>query len=252
MLHLVQSKHQSCIKRSTIPKRTKPSFHLSLVTKESDRVRPKLFLCLWYARCKPCSNLGLTLTLSPNGLKRDSTWPTSLTSSIGCVQNCLWPMVRSIQTMHLSSVALSPNGPNRSSPDPHHLRVPRVLLKQFINLWYVWRKVSTYLAPTLTLFQNRSKQDSTRPMSLTSSIGCVQNCLCPMVCSMQIVHLSSVALSPNGPNRSSPDPHHLRVPRVLLKQFMNLWYVGRKPSTYLAPMLKLFQNISKQDSTRPT
>jgi hypothetical protein len=28
-----------------------------------------------------------------------------------------------------------------------------------------------------------------------------------------------------GPNRSPPDPHHLGVPRVLLKRFMNLWYV---------------------------
>jgi hypothetical protein len=37
-------------------------------------------------RCKPCSYLALTLTLSPNGLKRDSTRPTSLTSSIRCIQ----------------------------------------------------------------------------------------------------------------------------------------------------------------------
>jgi hypothetical protein len=125
-------------------------------------------------RCKPCSNLALTLTLSPNGLKQDSRWPTSLTSSIGCVQNYLWPMVRSIQTVHLSSVAISPNRPNRSPPDPHHLGLPRVLLKQFMNLWYVWCKPSTYLAPTLTLFKNRSKQDSTWPTSPRSFFGCLQ------------------------------------------------------------------------------
>jgi hypothetical protein len=37
--------------------------------------------------------------------------------------------------------------------------------------WYVWRKLCTYLAPTLTLSQNGKKQDSTRPTSPRSSIG---------------------------------------------------------------------------------
>jgi hypothetical protein len=143
---LHQEKHYPETDRSELP--LEPH-HIGVWSRSS-----KWFLCLWYVRCKPCSNLALTLRLSSNGLKRDS---------IGCVQNCLWPMVRSMQTVHLSSVALSPKGPNRSPPDPHHLGVPRVLLKQFVNLWYIWRKPSTYLAPTLTLFQNRSKQDSTWP-----------------------------------------------------------------------------------------
>jgi hypothetical protein len=30
---------------------------------------PKRLLRLWYVRCKPCTYLALTLTLSPNGLK---------------------------------------------------------------------------------------------------------------------------------------------------------------------------------------
>jgi hypothetical protein len=79
-----------------------------------------------------------------------------------------------MQTVQLSSVALSPKEQNRSPPDPHHLGVPQVLLKWFMNLRYVWRKPSTYLAPTLTLFQNRSKQDSTWPTKPRSSIGCLQ------------------------------------------------------------------------------
>jgi hypothetical protein len=75
---------------STISKWTEPSFHLSLVTYESHRVRPKWFLCLWYVRRTPCTYLALTLTFSPNRLKWDFTWPTSVTSSTRCVQNYLW------------------------------------------------------------------------------------------------------------------------------------------------------------------
>jgi hypothetical protein len=82
--------HQSCIKSSTISKRTEPCFHLCLITEESHRVRPKWFLWLWYVRCKPCSYLELIVTLSPNRLKWDSTLPTTLTSSIGCVQSYYW------------------------------------------------------------------------------------------------------------------------------------------------------------------
>jgi hypothetical protein len=48
---------------------------------------PKWFMWMWYIQHKPCTYLALTLTLSPNGPKWDSTWPTSPWSSIGCVKN---------------------------------------------------------------------------------------------------------------------------------------------------------------------
>jgi hypothetical protein len=38
-----------------------------------------------------------------------------------------------------------------------------------------------------------------------------------MVGSVQIVHLSCVALSPNGPNRAPLEPRPLGVPQVHLK-----------------------------------
>jgi hypothetical protein len=47
-------------------------------------------LRLWYVRCKPCSYLAQTITLSLYGLQRDFTWLTSPRSSIGCVQNDFW------------------------------------------------------------------------------------------------------------------------------------------------------------------
>jgi hypothetical protein len=51
----------------------------------------------------------------------------------------------------------------------------RVHTKRLLNLWYVWRKPCTYLASTLTPSPNGLKQDSPRPTSPRSSIGCVQN-----------------------------------------------------------------------------
>jgi hypothetical protein len=66
---------------------------------------------------KPCTYLAPTLTPSPNALKWDSTWLTSLRSSIGFVQNNFWaygtfganrePILR-------SRIALFLNGPKRA------------------------------------------------------------------------------------------------------------------------------------------
>ena len=50
----------------------------------------------------------------------------------------------------------------------------RVHPERFLSLWYVWRKACTYLAPTLTLSANGPKQESTRPTSPRSFIGCIQ------------------------------------------------------------------------------
>jgi hypothetical protein len=75
----------TCVKISTISKRTISSFHLSLVTYAYHRVHPKQFLSLRYVWLKSCSNLAPTLTLSLNGPKQNSTWPTSPSSSIRCV-----------------------------------------------------------------------------------------------------------------------------------------------------------------------
>jgi hypothetical protein len=66
------------VKISTISKRTKTSFHLSPVTLEFHQVRPIRFLSLRYVQSKPCTYIAPTLTMSTNGPKRDSTWPTHL------------------------------------------------------------------------------------------------------------------------------------------------------------------------------
>jgi hypothetical protein len=90
VVSLAQTVHLSCVKISNISKMTETSIHLSLVTKEYYWVRPKWILSLWYVWCKPCTYLAPILTLSLNGMKWDSTWPTSPRGSIGCIQNYLW------------------------------------------------------------------------------------------------------------------------------------------------------------------
>jgi hypothetical protein len=102
MVHSAQTVHLSCVTISTISEQTKMSFHLNLVTKEYHQVCPKWFLSLWYVWCKPCTYLAPTQTLSPNGPKRDLTWPTWPRSCIGCVQNGFQADGTFVQTLHLS------------------------------------------------------------------------------------------------------------------------------------------------------
>jgi hypothetical protein len=90
LILLVQIMHLSCTNTNTVSKRTEMRFHITHVTEEFHRVRPIWFLSLWYVWCKPCTYFAPTLTLSPNGLKWGSTWPTSPRRSIRSVQNDFW------------------------------------------------------------------------------------------------------------------------------------------------------------------
>jgi hypothetical protein len=85
----------------------------------------------------------------------------------------LW-YVRCKCTCLASRLALSTNEPSfhLSLITSEYYRVPP---KQLVSQWYIWRKLYTYLAPTLTPSPNRNKRDSTWPISPRGSIGCVQN-----------------------------------------------------------------------------
>jgi hypothetical protein len=52
---LLQTLHLSCTDTNTVSKRTKSRFHTTHVTYEFHRVRPKLFMSLWYVQCKWCT-----------------------------------------------------------------------------------------------------------------------------------------------------------------------------------------------------
>jgi hypothetical protein len=86
--------------------------------------------------------------------------------------------VHSTQTVQLSCTKLSTVS-KRTEMSFHLSLVTQeyllVHLKQFLSLWYVWRKPWTYHAPKLTLSPNVPKGDSTWPTSPRSSIECVQN-----------------------------------------------------------------------------
>jgi hypothetical protein len=86
----------------------------------------------------------------------------------------LWYVQHKPSTYLVSRIALSPNGRNRAPPDPRHLGVPSGASNTIYEPMVHLRKPSTYLALSLTLSQNRTKQDSTRPTSTRSSIGCLQ------------------------------------------------------------------------------
>jgi hypothetical protein len=138
--------HLSCVKIGTISKQIKTSFYLSLVTLEYHRVHPKRFLSLWYVWRKPYTYLTLTLTPSPNVLKRNSRWPTSSKSSIGCVKNDFWAYAMfdaNCATIFVSRLALPLNGPKRASSWATSPSVHRVHPKWFLCLWYVWHKLCT-------------------------------------------------------------------------------------------------------------
>jgi hypothetical protein len=153
MARLAQTVHLSCTNTTTISKWIETRLHMTNVTEEIYRVRPKRSLSLWYVRHKPCTYLASRLALSPNKPKRASTWALSPRSTIRCVQNdfcaygmfgancapimhwhyhCLqmdWndiphdqchlgdpsgvsvmisePMVRSVQTVHLSCITIN-------------------------------------------------------------------------------------------------------------------------------------------------
>ena len=90
-------------------------------------MRPKQFPSLWYVRRKPCTDLAPTLTLSPNGPKRDSTRPTSPRSSIGCVETDFQAYgtfnTKRATILHRRQHCLQRDR-NEISHDPRHLGVP--------------------------------------------------------------------------------------------------------------------------------
>jgi hypothetical protein len=90
MVHLGQTVHLYCTNTYSVSKWTKARFHMTHVTQEFHRVRPKWFPSLWYVWHKLCTYLVSRLVLSPNGLKQASNWASSPRSTIGCVQNDFW------------------------------------------------------------------------------------------------------------------------------------------------------------------
>jgi hypothetical protein len=87
IVRLAQTVHLSCIDTNIESKWKEVRFHMTHVTYEFHRVRPKRFLNLWYVRREPCTYLASRFALSPKGPKRGFTWASSSSGTIRCIQN---------------------------------------------------------------------------------------------------------------------------------------------------------------------
>jgi hypothetical protein len=164
MVCSVQTVHLSCTDTNTASKRTEKRFHMTHVTYEFHRVRPKLFMSLWYTKCKRCNYIALRLVLSPNRLNRAPLGPHHLGVPSGVSKTFYEPMVRLMQTEHLSCT--DANTVSKQIQTRFHMthltleshRVPPIL---FESLRYVRHKPCTNLASRVALSPNGPNRAST-------------------------------------------------------------------------------------------
>jgi hypothetical protein len=121
-----------------------------------------------------------------------------------------------------------------------------------MSLWYFWRKPCTYIASTQTLSPNEPKRDSTWPTHLRVPSGATKTISVPTVLSVQTAHLSCTKTSTIS--KQNQTWFHLNlVPSCIIgcvqKQFLRVWYIRRKPCTYLALTLTWSPNGTKRDAT---
>jgi hypothetical protein len=107
MVYSVQTVHLSCTDTNIVSKWTKTRFHTAHVTYEYHRVRLNLFMSLWYMQCKPCTYLASRLALFPNRPNKTPPDPRHHGVPSGASKTISEPMVRSVQTVHLSGVKIS-------------------------------------------------------------------------------------------------------------------------------------------------
>jgi hypothetical protein len=143
MVCSVQTVHLSCTNTNNVSKQTKTRFHMIHVTYEFHRVRPKLFMSLWYVQYKPCTYLASRLALSPNGTNRAPPDPRHLRITSGASKMIYepWYVWRKQSTYLTPTQTLSQNRLKRDSTQPHVTwefhRVPPIL---FSSLRYIRRK----------------------------------------------------------------------------------------------------------------
>jgi hypothetical protein len=102
MVCSVQTVHLSCTDTNTVCKRTKMRFHTTHITYKFHRVRPKLFMSLWYVQFKPCTYLVSRLALSPNWPNRAPPDAHHLGVPSFASKMIYEPMVHLMQNKHQS------------------------------------------------------------------------------------------------------------------------------------------------------
>jgi hypothetical protein len=239
MVRSTQTVDLSCTKISCISKQTKTSIHLSLVTLEYHRVRPKWFLSLWYVCRKPCTYLAPMLKLSQKGLKWDSTWPTSPRCSSGVSKMILssW-YVRHKPCMNLAPIlTLSPNAMKLDSTRPTS---PRCSIRCVQNDLWAYGMFDANRTPILHQSQHYLQKDRNdhplEPCHLGVPSGASKIISEPMVhyanpCSYLA---SRLAPSSNRPNWAST---WASSPRRTIRSVQNDFWVYGTFSANRAPIL---------------
>jgi hypothetical protein len=99
---LAQTMHLSCTGTDTVSKWTKMRFHMTHVTLEFHRVRPKRLLRLWCVRHKPCTYLSSRLALPLMDCIELPLEPCHLEVPSSASKTICEHELRFVQTMHLS------------------------------------------------------------------------------------------------------------------------------------------------------
>jgi hypothetical protein len=138
MICSLETVHLSCTDTNIVSKRTKMRFHTTYVTYEFHRVRPKLFMSLWYVQYKPCTYLASRLAVSP--MDRTELHQTFISTDANNVS-------KQIETrFHMTHI----------TKEFH--RVPQIM---FLSLRYVQRKTCNNLASRVAISPNGPNQAST-------------------------------------------------------------------------------------------
>jgi hypothetical protein len=127
----------------------------------------------------------------------------------------------------------------------HHLGVPSGASKTISEPMVCLCKPCTYIPSRLALSPNGPKRASTWASSSSNSIGCILNNFLACGTFAEPVHLGCT----NTNTVSKRTEIRFEFHPVRPKQFLSLWYVRRKPCTYLASRLLVSPNGMKEDST---
>ena len=100
----------------------------------------------------------------------------------------------------------------------------RVRPKRYLSLWYVKNNPCTYVTSTLTPFANGSNEIPQDPRHLEVASGASKTISKTMVRLAQTVHLSYINTN------------------TITQRYLSLWYVQRKPCTYLTSTLTPYPN----------
>jgi hypothetical protein len=150
-------------------------FHLTHVTEEFHRVRPKWFLRLWYVQRKNSTYLASRLVLCSNGAKRASTRATSPGVPSGASKMIFEPMECKPCTYVATTLTCLQTDQNKIPHDPRHLAVPSYAPKMISKPRYIQCKLCTNLTSRLALSPTGPKWASTWASLPRINIACVQN-----------------------------------------------------------------------------